>query len=351
MQNNILYLILKTARPRQWIKNLALFAALIFSGFFFYKPEGDWCYFFTVLYAFAVFCILTSSVYIINDIIDCKADSKHPFKKKRPIASGKLPIPIALFAAITGLVTVILLSLSLSGFFRILAFCYLGLQLLYATKIKHQPILDVISIAAGFLIRIYAGAVVVNLHTSVWFLLTVVSCSLFLAVGKRQSEQTLMKGKNIGETRLSLKKYSQRLLDQYTSMFANATWLSYALFTFQTNTNNMTPAYERFPELYTVLPRTLQSQKLLMLTVPLVIFGVMRYLALVYEENRGESPELVLLNDKTLLTTVFTFALMASTVFSSLPLSHSPLEKKRRQVGHCKVSRSLASKRPGWSCR
>jgi len=314
MNKNLFYLILRSARPRQWIKNLALFAALIFSGFFFYTPQDGLPYFMTVVYAFSIFCILTSSVYILNDIIDVNADKKHPFKKKRPIASGQLPIPIALFAAITGLVTVVLLSLSLSGFFRFLTFSYLGLQLLYATKVKHLPILDVISIATGFLIRVYAGAVVVNLHMNVWFLLAVLSASLFLAVGKRQSEQTLLKGKSLGETRVTLKKYSQRLLDQYTSMFANATWLSYALFTFQTNTTNMTPAFERFPELYTVLPRTLQSQKLLMLTLPLVIFGVMRYLALVYEENRGESPELVLLNDKTLLTTVFTFALMVMLI-------------------------------------
>lgn len=314
MQHNVLYLLLKSARPRQWIKNFALFAALIFSGFFFYQPQNAQPYFFTVLYAFTIFCILTSSIYIINDIIDIKADQNHPFKKKRPIASGRLPVPIALFTAITGLVTVVLMSLSLSGFFRVLIFAYLGLQILYATKVKHLPILDVISIATGFLIRIYAGAVVVNLHMSVWFLLTVLSASLFLAVGKRQSEQTLLKGKNLGETRTTLKKYSQRLLDQYTSMFANATWLSYALFTFLTDTTNMTPAFERFPEIYTILPRTLQSQKLLMLTLPLVIFGVMRYLALVYEENRGESPELVLLNDKTLLTTVFTFALMVMLI-------------------------------------
>lgn len=314
MAHSIPYLILKSARPRQWIKNLALYASLVFSGFFFYNPSDGPAYFLTVTYAFITFCFLTSSVYLINDIVDKEADEKHPFKKKRPIASGQLPVPVATFAAIAGLSIVFFLSLSLPVFYRILVAAYLLLQILYAKKTKHMPILDVISIATGFLIRVYAGAVVVNLHMSVWFLLTVVSASLFLAVGKRQSERTLLGKENLGTTRKTLGKYSQRLLDQYTSMFANATWLTYALFAFQNQITNTTPVFERFAAVYTVLPRTLQSQKLLMLTLPFVIFGVMRYLALVYEENKGESPELVLMRDKTLLTTVFTFGILVMLV-------------------------------------
>lgn len=309
-----LYLILKTARPRQWIKNAALYAALFFSGFLFYVPVDGISYFLTVSYAFIIFSILTSSIYIINDIIDVKEDQKHPFKNKRPIAAGDLPIPIAAFAALAGIAIVFFLSLGLPSFFRILVIAYIGLQLVYATKIKHIPIFDVISIAMGFLIRIYAGAVVVNLHMSVWFLLTVVSASLFLAVGKRQSERTLLKNHNLAFSRKTLHHYSQRLLDQYTGMFANATWLTYALFSFQHEVTQANPVAERFPNLYTFLPRTLQSQKLLMLTLPFVIFGVMRYLHLVYEENKGESPELVLLNDKTLLVTVFLFGLVTMFV-------------------------------------
>ena len=258
----------------------------------------------TVTLAVIVFSILTSSIYLINDIIDYQADRKHPFKKKRPIASDKLPIPLALATAIAGLIIVIISSFFFTPFFRILIIGYIILQITYATKLKHIPILDVISIATGFLIRIYAGAVVVNLHMSVWFLLTVVSASLFLAVGKRQSERTLLNGKAdlLGKTRVSLKRYSQRLLDQYTGMFANATWLTYALFTFQDQTVRPN---DKFTNLYVILPRTLQSQKLLMLTVPFVIYGIMRYLHLVYEDNQGESPEKVLLRDKPLLFTVF----------------------------------------------
>lgn len=300
--NSIPFLILKSARPRQWIKNIAIYSSLVYSGFFFYNPVDAPAYFVTVTYAALVFCLLTSSVYILNDIIDRKADASHPFKKKRPIASGKLPVSIALATALGLMALVAVASLLLPLFFKLMAVSYLLLQLLYAQWTKHIPILDVASIATGFLIRIYAGAVVVNLHMSVWFLLTVLSASLFLAVGKRQSERTLMAGKTLGDTRQTLKRYSQRLLDQFTGMFATATWLTYALFTFQ---NEFVRPDERFGTLYSVLPRTLHSQKLLMLTVPFVIFGVMRYLQLVYENNQGESPEVILLKDKVLLGTVF----------------------------------------------
>lgn len=311
MTNSLLFALLKTARPRQWIKNFALYAALIFSGFFFYVPVDAPPYFFTVTFAFIVFCLLTSAVYIINDVIDFDADRHHPFKRKRPIASGQVPIPVAIFTAIALLLVVLILSFWLPVFFRLLLIAYLGLQLVYATKTKHIAILDVISIATGFLIRVYAGAVVVDLHMSVWFLLTVISASLFLAVGKRQSERTLLEGKNVADTRVSLKRYSQRLLDQYTGMFANATWLTYALFTFQTEDSQRDQRVELF---YSFLPRTLHSQKLLMLTVPFVIFGVMRYLQLVYEDNQGESPERVLLRDKALLATVFLFGLSVMVI-------------------------------------
>ena len=309
LTDNILFLILKSARPQQWIKNIALYAALVFSGFFFYNPGDALPYFVTVTLAAIVFSVLTSSIYIINDIIDYEADRKHPFKKKRPIASDKLPIPIAWFVAVCGLGVVLLTSFWFTAFFRLMIMAYFLLQMTYATKLKHIPILDVVSIATGFLIRIYAGAVVVNLHMSVWFLLTVVSASLFLAVGKRQSERTLLAAsatKELGETRLSLKRYSQRLLDQYTGMFANASWLSYALFAFQDE--SIRPDV-KFATFYGILPRTLQSQKLLMLTVPFAIYGIMRYLQLVYENNQGESPEKVLLGDRPLLTTVFLFGI------------------------------------------
>jgi len=323
MKPNILYYLLKSARPRQWIKNFALYAALIFSGFFFYTPPTGTPYFFTVTFAVITFCLLTSSVYIINDIIDIEADRLHPFKKKRPLASGMLTIRSAGIAVAVMLVLVIFMSLFLQPFFRVTISAYFILQILYATVTKDIPVLDVLSIAAGFLLRIYAGAMVVDLHMDVWFLLTVISASLFLAVGKRQSERTLLAGqidtdnepeerfKSLGRTRKTLRFYSQRLLDQYTAMFANSTWLTYALFAFQRDSFRPEGG---LLEVFTLLPRTLRSEKLLMATVPLVIFGVMRYLLLIYEDNQGESPEKVLLRDKPLLTTAFLFGLVTLVV-------------------------------------
>lgn len=309
------YLLLKSARPRQWIKNLAVFAALFFSGFLFFDPVDGIPYFFRVLLAFVVFCFTTSAVYIINDVVDAEADRNHPFKKKRPIASGELAVQTALVAAGISLAVAFLLSLSFGWFFWLLLIGYVLMQFGYATTFKHIPIVDVSVIATGFLIRVYAGAVVVNLHMSVWFLLTVISASLFIAVAKRQSERTLLAGlgtDEIGATRKILKHYSNRLLDQFTSMFATATWLTFALFTFQSPVEEVRPNV--LSSLYIILPRTLQSQKLLMLSLPLVIFIVMRYLQLVYEGNKGESPERVLFSDKQLLITVFLFVIVVFIV-------------------------------------
>lgn len=306
--------IIKTARPRQWLKNLALYAALVFSGFFFYDPVDGHPYFVTVSYAFAVFSLITSGIYFINDILDAEADKKHPFKRKRPIPSGQLPLSIAKVTAAVLLLAAFALSQPLSVFFKLLGLAYIVLQILYSKYFKHIPILDVSAIATGFLIRIYAGAVVVNLHMSAWFLLTVLSASLFLAVGKRQSERTLLKGREdaeLGSTRAILKRYSQRLLDQYTGMFANSTWLTYALFAFQNEVSKPDLRVETF---YSILPKALHSQKLLMLTTPFVIIGVMRYLQLVYESNQGESPERVLLSDKPLLFTVFSFGVLVMVI-------------------------------------
>jgi len=314
----LIYYLVKSARPRQWVKNVSLYAALAFSGFFFYNPADSQSYLLTVTEAFFVFCVLTSSVYLINDVVDIKADQKHPFKSKRPIAAGLLPIPLALLAASVGLVISFVFSFHLGIFFQTILLAYICLQLLYMYWLKDQPIFDVASIATSFLIRVYAGAVVVNLHTSVWFLLTIISASLFLAVAKRQSERTLLKASSpeqLGSTRKILKKYSERLLDQYTSMFATATWLSYALFAFQHRadvTENV------FVSAYSFLPRSVHSYKLLMLSLPFVIFGVMRYLHLVYENNKGESPDQVLFNDKPMLVTVIGFILVVMLVIYGL---------------------------------
>jgi 4-hydroxybenzoate polyprenyltransferase len=299
------YNLLREIRPRQWIKNLSLYASLVFSGFFF--SDG---YFLYVTYAIVIFCVLSSSVYIMNDIVDAPQDRLHPFKKKRPIASGELSSRTAWSIALVLLSTALVAAFFMSTFFFLLSIAYVLLHLAYTYKLKHVPIVDVMIIAAGFLIRVYAGGVVVNLHMSVWFLLTVISASLFLAVGKRQSERTLLRGfgQDLSKHRETLSHYTQRLLDVYVGMFANATWVTYALYTFQRD--EFKPSGVLFVSIFARLPRTFTAEKWLMVTVPLAIFGIMRYLQLVYESNEGESPERVLLRDKPLLVTAFLWGLI-----------------------------------------
>ncbi|MBQ6436669.1 UbiA prenyltransferase family protein [bacterium] len=297
-------MILKSLRPLQWLKNVVLFAPLVFSGLLFSVGSNGLPYFVTTLYAFVIFCLLASCVYLINDIIDINADRAHPFKKDRPIASGRLSVGLAFFLAVAGIVLVFTLSYPLPFFFKFLILLYLLLQIWYSLRLKHVPLFDVLSIASAFIIRVYAGASVCYIHLNSWFLLTVISVSLFIAVCKRQSERTLM-GANLGQTRKTLVRYNQRLLDQYTSMFATASWLSYALFTFQ---YQFIRPEENLSILYPGLPRILRPEKLLMATIPIAIVGVMRYLQLIYEKNEGESPARVLVTDKALLTIALLFA-------------------------------------------
>ena len=299
-----LVLVFKSARPRQWLKNLALFAPLVFTGGLF-EVELFW----RVAFAAVLFSATASAIYLFNDVIDAPADKLHPFKSKRPIASGKLPVATALFVSVAVLFMALALAAELSWFFLWALMGYAGLHFAYALSLKKIPIVDVITIAAGFVLRVYAGALVINAHMNVWFMLTVVSAALFLAVGKRRSELTLLSGLGtaIGHRQV-LGHYTPTLLDVYTGMFANTTWLTYALFSFEQPL--IVPNRQKLVNILAVLPRTLSAQKLLMITVPVVIYGVMRYLQLIYEKNQGESPERVLLSDKPLLISVITWGVM-----------------------------------------
>lgn len=301
MVQTFLYL-LETARPRQWLKNASLFTGLVFTGWLFI-PEKFW----TVVWAAFLFSIITSAVYIFNDILDSSSDRKHPLKKRRPIAAGKLPLPIALFTAIALGAIGLGLAARMSFFFFFLSLAYLALHFLYSLYLKRLAIIDVLAIASGFIIRVYAGAVVVDAHINVWLLLCIVSFSLFLAIGKRRSERTLLLARSSDQTRQVLTHYPETLLNIYTSMFANTTWLTYALFAFLQPP--ITPE-GRLLTLMADLPRAFINQKLLMLTVPVVIYGVMRYLQLIYEKGEGESPEKVLLSDKPLLMAVFLWGIL-----------------------------------------
>ena len=202
--------IIKVARPIHWIKNLSLFAALFFTSNLF-NPT----LFRTVFWAFVAFNLLSSASYVFNDIIDAERDKNHPVKRNRPIASGKLPISIALIEIVALLALTFILSAKLNFLFHLSLIGYLVLQILYSLFLKNILGLDILSIAFGFVIRIYAGAFVINAHLSVWFLLCVISTALFLASGKRRSELNVTNTSGI--TRKSLSKYSRELLNSYVT--------------------------------------------------------------------------------------------------------------------------------------
>lgn len=288
--------IIKSARPRQWIKNFALFAGIIFAG-----QLDNTLALLTIFQSFLVFCGISSATYFLNDVFDIDRDKQHPFKSKRPIAKGVVPVWLAVTVSM-GLIAILLpfaYTIAPSLFYAVLA--YLVLQLFYSAYLKSVILLDVIVIAAGFVLRVYAGVWAIDAHLNVWFLLCVISFSLFLAIGKRRSERTLMES-GAHKHRETLLHYPESLLDILTSMFANSTWLTYALFAFQQPPILIRPGF--INSLVNDTPVPLSEAKYLMITVPVVIYGVMRYLYIIYEKREGESPERVLLTDTPLLTAV-----------------------------------------------
>jgi 4-hydroxybenzoate polyprenyltransferase len=293
-------------RPRQWIKNFALFAALVFSGTMF-----DALNFKGAIYGFFIFCAVSSAIYIINDLFDISKDKLHPFKRFRPLAHGDVSVNGAIVLAIILALLALIGSYIVSLPFLAITIIYLILQLSYSIILKHVAVIDILALAGGYILRVYAGEVAIGYqyHISVWLLLTTISLSLFLAVGKRRRELTLVSqhsGTNIAAIRRSLSHYSERLLDVYASIFATSTFISYSLFTFLENSQDLqTVTNDVFlPEF---LPSYLQ-RKWLMITILPVVYGLMRYLQDIYEKHEGESPERVLFTDKSLLATVIIWA-------------------------------------------
>ena len=282
--------ILKVARPIHWIKNIALFAALFFTSKLF-NP----LLFKTVFWAFISFNLVTSATYIFNDIVDAEKDRKHPIKKFRPIASKKLSVKIAIFEIVVLLGLAFTLSLNLNSLFHLSLASYLVLQILYSLVLKNISVLDILTIAFGFIIRIYAGAFVINAHLSVWFLLCVISAALFLAAGKRRSELNIPESFG-GTTRTSLSKYSRELIDSYVTMFGNAAWLSWSLFAFFESPKASVDIWLFFAE----ISRATTINKILMSTIPIAIYGIMRYESIIFE-GKSEAPEKVLISDKGLI--------------------------------------------------
>ena len=275
-------LILKSFRIKQWSKNLLVFAGILFSQNIFDAHKLS-----LVLIAFAVFCLLSSSAYIFNDLVDIEKDKLHPEKSLRPLASGGLNKNTALFAALFLLITAITASFftGLSLFAAVLS--YALLQVFYSFYLKNVVILDVFAISAGFIIRCIAGAVVINVEISHWLILCTLLLSLFLGFSKRRHEIVLLESLSTGHRKV-LEKYKTYMLDIYMAILASATILSYALYTISAET------IAKF------------ATKNLIFTTPFVIYGIFRYLYLVHVENKGGSPESILIED---MPTIFNILL------------------------------------------
>lgn len=293
----LLLAIIKVTRPRQWLKNLALFTTVLFSGQIFNLNLLG-----TTSWGFLAFCLLSSSNYILNDILDAPRDRKHPFKKFRPIASGKLPVPLALLLAAILLLGGLWLSKTVGQAFYILALIFIALQYTYSLILKHISVVDILTITTAYFLRVYAGEAASGFHISIWLALAALSLALFLAIGKRRAELTLIQsygGVMPKDTRASLFHYSEKLLDTYTAMFANSTFITYSFYTFLEKPLNTGFFFRNYYQFAPDLP----ERKWMMITIPFVLYGIMRYMQLIYE-GKGESPEKILTSDIPLLSTV-----------------------------------------------
>lgn len=293
----LLYAILKAARPRQWLKNVALFTTILFTGQLFNGPQ-----FTAALLGFISFCFLASSNYILNDVLDAPADRRHPFKKFRPVASGKLPIKTALLVSLLLLTGGLSIASAVGQTFLIFSLVFILLQYSYSIVLKHISVIDIIAITIGYVLRVYAGEAASGYHISIWLALAALSLALFLAIGKRRAELTLIQSSGDAspkDTRAALSHYSEKLLDAYTSMFATSTFISYTYFTFLERPITQGLIFRNYSDFVIGIP----DRKWMMLTIPFVLYGIMRYMQLIYH-GKGESPEQILTTDLPLLSTV-----------------------------------------------
>lgn len=269
----------KSLRPQQWTKNFFVFAGIVFSLQFF-----EIALLLKVVYAFVIFCMLSSAIYLINDVRDISGDRKHPKKKFRPIASGQVSIQVALGLALVFLIIAIPVSFYLDFSFALIAVAYIVLMVFYTFLLREVVILDVFSIAAGFVLRAIAGVVVIGVELSPWLIICTILLALFIALGKRRHE--LITLTEAAGHRKILDEYSPQLLDQLISITAGSTIVAYAL--------------------YTLWPETIAKfgTKNLVYSVPLVLYGIFRYLYLIYKKDKGGRPEKILLTDLPLIINI-----------------------------------------------
>jgi len=280
--------LLASLRPKQWTKNLLVFAGYLFTIQHSHPPGT----LLRVLAAFALFCALTGATYILNDAADLQRDRLHPVKRKRPIASGKVSVRVAVVFAVVLAASTLWASYRLEPYFGLLATGYLVLTAAYSAGLKHIVIVDLLVIAGGFVIRAAAGAVVIHVVISPWLLVCTTLLALFLGLAKRRGE--LLNLENGHHHRRTLREYSAPMLDQMLTISAAACLMGYFLYTFSPS------------------PITGETRPQMMITVPFVIYGLFRYLFLVHDRDAGASPEQVLLEDKPLLIDVVLYVIAAT---------------------------------------
>ena len=287
--------LLRSLRPKQWTKNLLVFAGYLFTIEQMHPPES----LLRVLAAFGLFCAASGAGYVFNDAIDAEHDRKHPAKCTRPIAGGVVPVGLAVAFAVVLAAVSLLASYFLDLYFFILIGSYLVLTLAYSIVLKHVVIVDILAIAAGFVIRAVAGAVVVEsidpktlaierVEISPWLLVCTTLLALFFGLAKRRSELMALENGGIAHRR-TLSEYTAPMLEQMLSITAATTLMSYCLYAFTSE--------------------TAKHHDYLIATIPFVIYGLFRYLYLVHTRNAGGSTELVLLEDKPMLINLFLYVL------------------------------------------
>jgi 4-hydroxybenzoate polyprenyltransferase len=285
--------LVRALRPKQWSKNLLVFAGLVFT---YNLLNVDMLI--QVVGAFVTFCALSSAGYLWNDLRDVAADRLHPVKRNRPIASGKVPPRLAAVVAIVLAIGGLGMAFALGGPFALVASLYLLLTISYSIWLKHLVLIDVFGIAAGFVLRAVGGAVVIGVPVSPWLYVCTVLGSLFLALGKRRNELELLEG-GAGGHRKNLEEYTLELVDHLILIVASVTIMAYSLYTFTADN----------------LPR----DHSMMLTIPLVVYGLFRYLYLVRVRRQGGAPEDLFLTDPGMLGTAIAWAGVSLVVLYLLP--------------------------------
>jgi 4-hydroxybenzoate polyprenyltransferase len=282
--------IIKGFRIKQWLKNGFLFAAIIFDGQLFNIYA-----FFITAFGFLVFSLLSSSVYYMNDVFDKEADKQHPTKNSRPIASGRISVSTAIFIALLMSTSAFIVAYFLSVKFLILCFVYFLMNILYSKWLKHIPILDVMIIATGFIIRVAAGVSLIEVERfSPWLYVVTTLLSLFIGFGKRRAELVLL-SKDANRHRIVFEGYSIPFLDQLITIVSSTTVIAYSLYSFSA---------PNLPENHSM-----------MLTIPFVLYGIFRYLYLIQIEQSGGAPEELVLKDKPLQLSVLLYGISVIIIF------------------------------------